>query len=87
MINDRNADRTSKLRIRILSDGTLFFAREMGCTVANLDDHPLNDNSTATPKNENEARKSWPEEHGGLIFLIIVVSVISFIILYDSCMG
>jgi len=58
-----------------------------GHTVANLDDHPLNEDSTPTPKNENKARRSWAEEHGGLIFLIIVVSVISLIILYDSCMG
>lgn len=87
MINDRNGDRSSKPRIRILSDGTLFFARERGHTVVNLDDQPLNEDSTPTPKNENKARRSWAEQHGGLIFLIIVVSVISFIILYDSCMG
>ena len=87
MINDRNGDRTSKRCIRILSDGTLFFARERGHTMAKLDDHPLNEGSTPTPKKENRARKSWPEEHGGLIFLIIVVSVIFFVILYDSCMG
>ena len=55
--------------------------------MAKLDDHPLNEGSTPTPNKENRARKSWPEEHGGLIFLIIVVSVISFVILYDSCMG
>ncbi len=55
--------------------------------MAKLDDHPLNEGSTPTPKKENSARKSWPEEHGGLIFLIIVVSVIFFVILYDSCMG
>ena len=55
--------------------------------MAKLDDHPLNESATPTPKKENRVRKSWPEEHGGLIFLIIVVSVISFVILYDSCMG
>jgi len=51
------------------------------------DDHPLNEGSTPTPKKENEALKSWAEEHGGLIFLIIIVSVISFVILYESCMN
>jgi hypothetical protein len=35
---------------------------------------------------KNEARKNWTEENGGLIFIIIVVSAISFYILYDSCM-
>jgi len=55
--------------------------------VAKLDDHPLNEGSTLTPKEENRARKSWAEEHGGLIFLIIVVSVISFVMLYETCMG
>jgi hypothetical protein len=87
MINDRNGDRTSKPCIRILSDGTLFFPRERGHTMAKLDDHPLNEDSTPTPKSENKARRSWAQEHGGLIFLIIVVSVISFVILYDSCIG
>lgn len=87
MINDRNGDLTSKLRIRIPSDGTFFFARERGLTMAQLDDHPLNEGSTPAHDKENRARKSWPEEHGGLIFLIIVVSVILFVILYDSCMG
>ena len=87
MINDRNGDRASKPRIRILSDGTLFFARERGHTMAKLEGHPLNEDSTPTPKNENKARRSWAEQHGGLIFLIIVVSVISFIVMYDSCMG
>ncbi len=55
--------------------------------MAKLDDRPLNEDSTPTPKKENRAWKSWPEEHGGLIFLIIVISVISLVILYDSCMG
>ena len=55
--------------------------------MAKLDDHPLNEDSTPTPKSENKARRSWAQEHGGLIFLIIVVSVISFVILYDSCIG
>ena len=55
--------------------------------MAQLDDHPVNEGSTPAPDKDNRARKSWPEEHGGLIFLIIVVSVILFIILYDSCMG
>ena len=87
MINDRNGDRTSKPRIRILSVGTLFFARERGHTMAKLDDHPLNEGSTPTPNKENRAWKNWPEEHGGLIFLIIVVSVISLVIMYDSCIG
>jgi hypothetical protein len=53
--------------------------------VAEPDDQPLNEGFTETPKEENRARKSWPEEHGGLIFLIIVISVISLVILYDSC--
>jgi hypothetical protein len=87
MINDRNGDRSSEPRIRILSAVTLFFARERGHIMAKLDDHPLNEDSTPTPKKENRAWKSWPEEHGGLIFLIIVVSVISLVILYEFCMG
>jgi len=87
MIDDRNGDLTSKPRIRIPTDETLFFARERGLTMAQLDDHPLNEGSTPAPDKEKRARKSWPEEHGGLIFLIIVVSVILFVIAYDSCMG
>ena len=55
--------------------------------MAKQDDHRLNEGSTSTPKEENKARKSWAEEHGGVIFLIIVVSVIFFVILYDSCMS
>lgn len=39
-----------------------------------------------TPKEEGNSRKSWGKEHGGLIFLIIVVAVISFAVLFDSCM-
>lgn len=54
--------------------------------MAKQDDHPLKEGSTPTPKKENKARKSWAEENGGLIFLIIVVSGISLAILYDSCM-
>lgn len=50
-------------------------------------DHAVNEGSPLTSKKENSARESWAEEHGGLIFLIIVGSVISFVILYDSCMG
>ena len=80
-------DRTPEHRIRILSDGTLSFARERRHTMAKQDDHRLNEGSTSTPKKENGARKSWAEEHGGVIFLIIVVSVIFFVILYDSCMN
>jgi len=37
-------------------------------------DHVVNEGSTLTSKKENSARKSWAEEHGGLIFLIIVVA-------------
>ncbi len=54
--------------------------------MAKQDDRPLNEGSTLTPKTENEAGKNWAQEHGGLIFLIIVISVISLVILYDSCM-
>jgi hypothetical protein len=54
--------------------------------MAKQDDHPVNDGSTPTSKKENRARKGWAEEHGGLVFLIIVVSAISFVIMYDSCM-
>ena len=79
-------DRTAEHRIRILSDGTLSFGRERRHTMAKQADHPLNEGSTPTSKKENKARKSWAEEHGGLIFLIIVVSGISVAILYDSCM-
>lgn len=87
MINGRNGDRTLEPRIRILSDETLSFARERGHTMAKPDDHPLNEDSTPTPKKENKARRNWAEEHGGLIFLTIVGSVISCVILYESCMG
>ena len=55
--------------------------------MAKLDDHPLNEGSAPTPNKENRARKSWSEEHGGLIFLIIIVLVIFFVILYDACMA
>ena len=55
--------------------------------MAKQDDHPLNEGSTPKPKKENKAMKSWAEEHGGLIFLIIVFSVITFVILYESCMN
>ena len=55
--------------------------------MAKQDDHPANDDSTPISRKENRARERWAEEHGGLIFLIIVVSLISFVILYDSCMG
>ena len=87
MINDRNGDRASKPRIRILCDETLSITREGRNTMAKEDDHPLNEGSTPTLKKENKAMKSWAEEHGGLIFLIIIVSVISFVILYESCMN
>jgi len=87
MINGRNRDRASKHRIRILSDGTLSFARERRHTMAKQANHTLSEGSMPTPKKEDGARKSWAEEHGGVIFLIIVVSVIIFVILYESCMG
>ena len=51
------------------------------------DDRVLNESPRSTPVKENQARHNWVEDHGGLIFLIIVVSVISLVILYDSCMG
>ena len=54
--------------------------------MAKQDNNTLKEGSTLTPKKENKARKSWAEEHGGLIFLIIVVSGISLAILVDSCM-
>ncbi len=38
------------------------------------DDHLLNEGSMPTPVKENKARKSWAEEHGGLIFIFIIVS-------------
>lgn len=54
--------------------------------MAKQDDQPLIEGSTPTPEKKKQPRKSWAEENGGLIFLIIVVSVISFAVLYDSCM-
>lgn len=53
--------------------------------MAKQGDQPLVDGSTPTSDKEKQARKSWAEENGGLIFLIIVVSVISSAVLYDSC--
>jgi hypothetical protein len=50
------------------------------------EDVPLNEGSTQRTTKENKTRKSWAEEHGGLIFLIICISGISLAILYDSCM-
>jgi len=55
--------------------------------MAKQDNHHRNEGSAPTPEKEKKAVKSWAEEHGGLIFLIIVVSVISFVILYESCMN
>lgn len=49
-------------------------------------DAPLSEGSSQMTTKENKTRKSWAEEHGGLIFLIICISVISVAILYDSCM-
>jgi len=54
--------------------------------MARQDDRRLNEDSGPMPEKEKKAGKSWAEEHGGLIFLIIVGSAISFVILYDSCM-
>jgi hypothetical protein len=55
--------------------------------MAELDDQPLNKGSTPTPIKENKAQNSWVEDHGGLIFLIIVVSVILLVSVYDFFMG
>jgi hypothetical protein len=76
-------DRVAEDGIRNLSDGTLYCVNKRRHTMAKQDDHPLNDANTPTPQNENRARKSWAEEHGGLIFLIIVFGGISFVILYE----
>ena len=54
--------------------------------MARQDEQLLNEDSGPMPEKEKKAGKSWAEEHGGLIFLIIVFSAISFVILYDSCM-
>ena len=54
--------------------------------MAEQDRYALNEGSRPTPVKEQKARKSWAEEHGGLIFLIIVVSVISAVTLYELCM-
>ena len=54
--------------------------------MAKQDNQTLNENTSPMPEKEKKAGKSWAEEHGGLIFLIIVVSAITFVILYDSCM-
>ena len=54
--------------------------------MARQDDQPLATGSTPVPEREKGAGKKWVEEHGGLILLIIVLSVISFVILYESCM-
>lgn len=50
------------------------------------DDLSLKGDSSLIPENQKKAGKSWAEEHGGLIFLVIVVSAISLVIVYDSCM-
>lgn len=49
-----------------------------------LDNWPLDEESASTHQEENRVLRSWPEEHGGLIFLIIVASVVSLVVLYDS---
>lgn len=54
--------------------------------MARQDDQPLEAGSAPTPESKKRAGKKWVEEHGGLILLIIVLSVISFVILYESCM-
>lgn len=54
--------------------------------MASQNDHASSKTLGATPKEEGNSRKGWAQEHGGLIFLIIVVSVISFAVLFDSCM-
>jgi len=55
--------------------------------MAKQDDHSLNEDSTPTPEKESNTRKSWAEEHGGLIFLFIIASGISLVVLYESCMN
>ncbi len=55
--------------------------------MAKQDDNLLNEGYTPMPEKKNKTRKSWAEEHGGLIFLFIIVTAISLVILYDSCMN
>ena len=56
--------------------------------MAKQDDHRLNkDGSAPTLNEETETGRSWAEKHGGVIFLIIVVSVVSFVVLYESCLN
>jgi hypothetical protein len=54
--------------------------------MANSNERASSKTLGATPKEREDSRKSWAQEHGGLIFLILVVSVISFAVLFDSCM-
>jgi hypothetical protein len=79
-------DRTSGRPIRILSDRKVSFAEGRRQTMARQDEQMLNEDSGPMPEKEKKAGKSWAEEHGGLIFLIIVFSAISFVVLYESCM-
>jgi hypothetical protein len=51
------------------------------------DNRVLNESSTSTPGKENQGRHNWVEDHGGLVFLIIVVSVIVSVSVYDFFMN
>ncbi len=51
------------------------------------DDRVLNESSTSTPVKEDQARHNWVEAHGGLLLLIIVVSLIVFVSVYDFFMN
>lgn len=50
-------------------------------------DRPIDEGTTTTPKKDKGARKSWAEEHGGLVFLSIVFLVIASVVLYEACMS
>lgn len=54
--------------------------------MASKNDETFQEGSGQIPEKGKRVGKSWAEEHGGLIFLMIAVSVISFVILYDACM-
>ncbi len=55
--------------------------------MAGKDGYTTNEGSRPIPAQEKKAgRKSWAEEHGGLILLIIVASVIFAVTLFELCL-
>jgi hypothetical protein len=54
--------------------------------MARKDPSTTNDGSIPAPPKENGAQKSWAGEHGGLVFLMIVLSGILLLVLYEVLM-